>query len=93
MDELIKDEVQSLCSQLGVEYEDVIGKCRRHDLVMARVVMAEYLRQVLLFGVKQIGIVLNKDHSSVSYYSKVYIREYTYNRSFRRMADSVMKQD
>lgn len=89
---LVKDEVQKLCSQLGVEYEDVIGKCRRHDLVMARVIISEFLRRGLLLGPVWIGKVLNRNHAMIYHYSKVYKNEYTYNSSFRRMADSVMKQ-
>ncbi len=92
MDDFIKDDVQSLCSQLGVEYEDVRGKCRRHDLVMARVIISEYLRRVPLLNTKRTGEALNKSHSTVSYYSKVYENEYKYNPRFRKMADSVMKQ-
>lgn len=91
MDELIKDEVQSLCSQLGAEYEDVIGKCRRRDLVMARVIISEYLRYVLLISTEWIGRVLNRDHSTILHYSKVYDNEYRYNLLFRRIADLVMK--
>lgn len=89
----VKDEVQRLCSQLGAEYGDVIGKCRRHDLVMARVIISEYLRCVLLISTEWIGRVLNRDHSTILHYSKVYENEYRYSPLFRKMADLVMKQD
>lgn len=92
MDELIKDEVQRLCSQLGVEYGDVIGKCRRHDLVMARVIMTKYLIDVFELSTPAVGKALNRDHSTIFHYGKVYENEYKYNPSFRKMADSVMKQ-
>ncbi len=92
MDDLIKDEVQRLCSRLGVEYGDIRGNCRRHDLVMSRVIIAEYLRSVLLLSTRDIGMILNKNRSLVSYYNKVYIKEYEYSPLFRKMADIVMKQ-
>lgn len=89
---LVKDEVQRLCSRLEVEYEDVISNCRRHDLVMARVIIAEYLQRELSLGPAWVGKVLGRDRSTIVYYGKVYENDYKYSPLFRRMADLIMKK-
>lgn len=63
-----------------------IPEGRRLALPYCRFIFAHYLREKCK-NLEEIGKVLNKNHSTVSYYLQKYDEEYKYNPEFRELAD------
>lgn len=83
--------INKACELWGVSYEDVAGRSREVPLPFARSMVAKTIRDAYGLSYSEIGRMLNRNHSSISYYYKMYDAEYQYNQEFRNFAN-VLKE-
>jgi chromosomal replication initiator protein len=66
--ELIPDFIiKKVAEQLGITPEDIKGRRRTKNIVLARHLSVYLLRDILMLNLKLIGEIMNRDHSSVLY--------------------------
>lgn len=82
----IEKIIDKACSFWGVSRKEVLGKGRGKPLPFARAMIAKTLRDMYGMTTIRIGFELNRDHSTVVHYLKVYDAEYAYNKEFRNFA-------
>ena len=62
----MKDKIITLvCSEFGVSKEDVLSKDRRREYAYPRHMIAYLLRTHTSLGLKQIGAVLGRHHTTI----------------------------
>lgn len=71
-------------------YDKIYDKCRKHDIVNLRVILTKFYRQQGL-TIYEISEKLNKDHATISHYIKMFDVNYEYSKSFRNLADEILK--
>lgn len=59
--------IADVCADRGVAIGDILGKCRKREVVIARAVIAQRL-SACGFSSQQIGRWLNKDHTLILWY-------------------------
>ena len=63
--------INTTCSFFDLKVEDVIGKRRHQQLIIARCIIANILREQYSYTLKSIGLLLGRrDHSTVVNYAK-----------------------
>lgn len=90
MKQNIERIINKACELWGVSRDSVMGRSRVQPIPFARIMIAKCLRDFYGMSFSQIGIVLNRNHSSVMHYLKVYESEYLYNKDFHDIAN-IMK--
>lgn len=86
--EEIRSRVTDVCGiEVGLNF---LNQSRKRKYLYPRIIVAYHL---LTQGWKtvDIGYMLNRDHSTISYYFKMYEYEYRYNEEFRNLADEILK--
>lgn len=91
MKENINKIIDKACALWGVGRQDVLGKSRNMPLPFARSMVAKTLRDAYGLSYPKIGKILNRNHSTIFKYFKMYDAEYKYNQVFRNFAD-IMKE-
>ena len=89
---------QKLCELLDTTPEDIASKCRRKELVKTRRCLCLFLTK-LGFTTFQIGNLINRNHSSVTYMKirqvelmQIYPDELMDYEQFERLATDVMNE-
>lgn len=82
--------IKEACLLWNVSCEDVLGRKRTFPLSLVRAMIAKTIRDLLRLPFMTIGKIMNRNHSSVIHYIKIYDAEYKYNQDFRKFAN-VMK--
>jgi chromosomal replication initiator protein len=57
--------IQEVCKYSGMEFAEVLTKCRKREYVEPRQLICYLLRQLTPLSTGQIGILLRRDHSTV----------------------------
>jgi chromosomal replication initiation ATPase DnaA len=84
----IRSKVADVC---GAEIElNFVNQSNKRKYLYPRIVVAYHLF-TQGWRIVDIGYVLNRDHSTISYYIKRYDDEYRYNEEFRNLADEILK--
>lgn len=81
---------------LGTTKEILQGECRKRELVYRRIVTANALREnFIMITVENIAEIMNKDHSSISYYFKreVFLEEYADYMHIKNKLPSMGRND
>lgn len=86
--EELLDRVCQVCGAIVVN--NFRNKSNKRDYLFPRMIVAYHLR-TQGWTVSDIGRVLNRDHSTISYYLKKYDDEYRLNEDFRNLADEIQK--
>lgn len=73
-------------------YSDVCGRCRKRELVFARMTIANFLREYTPLSTTEIGALISRDHSTVIHYIKNYKDEFRFNKDFRNFAKSIKEE-
>ncbi len=84
--------IKSVCEVLKVKLKEVKSPKRTRELSEARsIAIALILQKYPNFGLKKLGLVFNRDHSTILY-SKELFNELRYtNKSFKDKVDLVIK--
>ena len=85
----IEKTIDRACSIWGVTRKEVLGRSRERPLPFARAMIAKTLRDMYGFTMVRIGFELNRDHSTIVHYLKVYDAEFAYNKEFRNFANAM----
>jgi hypothetical protein len=82
------DLKQAILSVTGVPFSDISGGSRRRERVDARMI---FVHHCLIGGatVGQLAAMLNRDHSTITYYSDKYDDHMVYNSAFRDIAGKI----
>lgn len=73
-------------------YSDVCGRCRKRELIFARMSIAHFLREYTPLSTTEIGALVGRDHSTITYYLKTYKDEFRFNGEFRNFAKSIKEE-
>lgn len=84
--------IQTVCRIWQVLYSDVCGRCRKRELVFARMAIANFLREYTPLSTTEIGALISRDHSTVIHYIKTYKDEFRFNEEFRNFAKSIKEE-
>ena len=84
--------IQTVCRTWRVLYSDVCGRCRKRELVFARMTIANFLREYTPLSTTEIGALISRDHSTVIHYIKTYKDEFRFNKEFRNFAESIKRE-
>lgn len=85
----IEKTIDRACSIWGVTRKEVLGRSRERPLPFARAMIAKTLRDMYGMTLLRIGFELNRDHSTIVHYLKVYEAEFAYNKEFRNFAHAM----
>jgi chromosomal replication initiation ATPase DnaA len=85
----IEKIIDKACSVWHVTREDVLGRGRETPLPLVRAMIARTLRDMYGMTLLRIGFELNRNHSTIVHYLKVYEAEFTYNKEFRNFAHAM----
>ena len=86
--------INTTCSFFDLKVEDVIGKRRNPNLVVARCIISNILRHKYAYTVKSIGLLLgNRDHSTIVNLSKRHSDFMFTNQWEYRLAYSQIKEN
>ena len=80
---------QALKEATGLGFEEYISKSRRREFLFPRMVFVEQMRRVSGANDLNIAKMINRDHSTLSHYRKLYPDELKFNSEFRRIATAV----
>lgn len=81
------NRVSQVCgANIGVRFRD---KSNKRIYLFPRMIVAYHLK-TQGWTTTDIGFVLNRDHSTISYYLKKYDDEYRFNEDFRNLADEIL---
>jgi chromosomal replication initiation ATPase DnaA len=81
------------CKCWGVTVTEVLGSCRKQPLPLVRAMIAKTLRDNHSLTLEEIGGHLNRHHTTVIYYFKIFDAEYKYNKEFRNFANAMKDID
>ena len=81
--------IQTVCKIWSTSLDDVYGKSRKQDVVYTRMTIAYFLRRHTILSTTEIGRLINRDHSTIVYYLKVYDSEFRFNEEFRNFAERI----
>lgn len=73
-------------------YSDIRGRCRKRELVFARMTIANFLREYTPLSTTEIDALISRDHSTVIHYIKIYKDEFRFNKEFRNFAKSIKEE-
>lgn len=71
-------------------FDKIYKRCQEHKIVNLRVILTKFYRQQGL-TIYEISEKLNKDHATISHYIKMFGVNYEYSKSFRNLADEILK--
>lgn len=89
MREDILRTMEMICNIYDVELDDIRSKSRERFLFYVRVVMASVLRSEYNLTFTEIGIFLNRNHSTITYYKTMYDDLIHYDKTFQDMLKSI----
>lgn len=81
--------INKACELWGVSRDDVLGRSRKTPLPFARTMIAKTIQETHDISLVEIGRILNRHHSSIIFYIKMYDTEYKYNQEFRNFANAM----
>ena len=94
MDKILYDETHTISKLFEVIYNvfgvtklELRSTIRKRRYVVARNVFAVIARRKLYMGTVQVGELLNKDHSSISHYTKTHNDIYDFDKQYRDLYD------
>lgn len=74
--------IDCIANLYDITSEDILGKCRKAHISEARMMVAYILRHVG-YSFTEIGEILNRHHTSVIYFLRVFDSRYKYEVGFR----------
>lgn len=86
--EELLDRVYDVCG--AIVGNNFRNKSKQRIYLFPRMIVAYHLR-TQGWTVSDIGFMLNRNHSTISYYLKKYDDEYRFNEDFRNLADEILK--
>lgn len=89
MKDSIDKIINKACLLWGVSREDVLGRSRKIPIPFARTMIAKTIRETHGISLAEIGRILDRNHSSIIHYIKMYDSEYRYNQEFRNFANAM----
>lgn len=84
--------IQTVCKIWSVSLDDVCGRCRKRELVFARMTIANFLREYTPLSTTEVGALISRNHSTVIHYIKTYKDEFRFNKDFRNFAESIKEE-
>lgn len=84
-----KDALQIICEQIGVTEDEVKGRSRKRDYVIARHIFCFVSHLYYNKRLTQIGRILNRDHSSVIHAIKAVCNEQETNTDFKKTFERI----
>ena len=84
--------IQTVCRKWRVLYSDIRGRCRKRELVFARMTIANFLREYTPLSTTEIGKLIGRDHSTILHYLATYESEFRFNKDFRNFAKSIKEE-
>ena len=81
--------INDVCSLYGVTREELVSPSRLQSLFFARVMTGYFLARYSQLTLSDIGKIMNRNHSTISYYKRMYKHEFAYNAEFRNFANIV----
>lgn len=88
VDNIVMNEVSCV---MGVGADVMMSSSRKANVVAARIIAAKILKELSCMGENEIGDVLDRDHASIQYYLKTFQTRYEYDRRFRMMYETCLK--
>lgn len=76
---------------VGCTYEDLVGKWRMREVVIARHVLFHYFRYEMGMKLNQIGVLFNRDHSSVIHGIKK-VQDYIDNQKYYKQENILINK-
>lgn len=76
---------------VGCSYEDLVGKWRMREVVIARHVLFHYFRYEMGMKLNQIGVLFNRDHSSVIHGIKK-VQDYIDNQKYYKQENILINK-
>lgn len=84
--------IETVCTALGMSRSELVSPTRKRHLAEARcIAIGIILARIPLFGLKKLGTVFNRDHSSIIYCRDLYNDLYGSNKEFTYKANLVLK--
>lgn len=74
---------EAIFDVLGFRFEDYTTNSRERHLFYARIIFINYCREVQDITLEEIGVMLNRDHSTILHGIKTFKNEIQYNMEFR----------
>lgn len=89
MTEEIFQTIRQICSAYGVSVDDVLSRSRKRELCHVRIIIAYIIRNKYRLSYYETGKFINRDHSTITYYVKIYDDLCKYDFSFRDMVAKI----
>ena len=84
-----KQAIIIICEQIGVTEDDVKGRSRKRDYVIARHIYCFVAHFYYKYHLTSIGRILDRDHSSVIHAIKAVCNEYETNTEFKKTFERI----
>lgn len=85
--EELLDRIYQVCGAIvGNNFRE---KSNKRAYLFPRMIVAYHLR-TQAWIISDIGFILNRDRTTISYYLKKYDDEYRFNEDFRNLADEIL---
>lgn len=81
--------INDVCSLYGVTREELVSPSRLQCLFFARAMVGYFLARYSQLSESEVGKIINRHHSTISYYKRIYKHEFAYNAEFRNFANIV----
>lgn len=82
--------INDVCSLYGVTREELVSPSKLQCLFFARAMVGYFLARYSQLSLSDIGKIMNRNHSTISYYKRTYKHEFAYNAEFRNFANIVL---
>ena len=86
-----EDIMEIVAKECSVTVEDIVSKFRTRRLVEPRMIITKVLREKLNCTYDEVGLVINREHSSVMNLEQNFKDDYEKIRDFKEKTDRVFK--
>lgn len=82
--------INNVCSLYGVTLEELVSPSKLQCLFFARTMIGYFLARYSQLSESEVGKIMNRHHSTINYYKRMYKHEFAYNSEFRNFANIVL---
>ena len=82
--------LECIANLYDITSDDILGKCRKAHISEARMLYI-YLMRHLGYSTVYLSEILNRDHSTMVYNTKVFQNRYKYDSLFRKRVDKMLE--
>lgn len=88
----VTDIINIVCEVTGVSKEQLTGASRKRNIIMARELAVHYLILNTNKSLCGVGMVINRNHSSVFHLHKVYMLDMRHDKQLKTLSRQVAER-